>query len=77
MNIPHLDTIVTTKKGTHLPSKSSFTQNIILDCLRRDFTINAIYYDILKDNYLDYVKGMKDIKKRKNLYSRFASSNLL
>ncbi|MDD4350903.1 MAG: hypothetical protein PHP83_01820 [Clostridia bacterium] len=53
------------KKGTHLPSKSSFTQNIILDCLRRDFTINAIYYDILKDNYLDYVKGIKDIKKRK------------
>lgn len=52
------------KKGTHLPSKSSFTQNIILDCLRRDFTINAIYFDILNNKYLDYVKGIHDIKKR-------------
>ena len=33
------------------------------DVLRRDFTINALYYDPLQEHVIDYVGGMKDIKK--------------
>ncbi len=33
------------------------------DVLRRDFTINALYYDPLQEVVIDYVDGMKDIKK--------------
>ncbi len=32
------------------------------DCLRRDFTINALYYDINKKEIIDLVGGVKDIK---------------
>lgn len=34
------------------------------DVLRRDFTLNALYYDTSKQFIIDYVGGMKDIKKR-------------
>jgi len=33
------------------------------DVMRRDFTINALYYDPLQEQVIDYVGGMKDIKK--------------
>lgn len=33
------------------------------DVLRRDFSINALYYDPLTQQVIDYVNGMKDIKK--------------
>lgn len=33
------------------------------DVQRRDFTINALYYDPLQEQVIDYVGGMKDIKK--------------
>ena len=33
------------------------------DVLRRDFTINALYYDPLQEQVIDYVGGMRDIKK--------------
>ncbi len=33
------------------------------DVLRRDFTINALYYDPLQELVIDYVNGMRDIKK--------------
>lgn len=33
------------------------------DVLRRDFTLNALYYDPLQEQVIDYVGGMKDIKK--------------
>lgn len=32
------------------------------DALRRDFTINALFYDPLEDRILDYVGGQKDLK---------------
>ena len=32
------------------------------DVLRRDFSLNALYYDPIKDQCIDYVGGMKDIK---------------
>lgn len=34
------------------------------DALRRDFTLNALYYDPLKEQVIDYVGGLKDIQKR-------------
>ncbi|MBR5645629.1 MAG: polynucleotide adenylyltransferase PcnB [Treponema sp.] len=33
------------------------------DVLRRDFTLNALYYDPLAEQVIDYVNGMRDIKK--------------
>lgn len=33
------------------------------DVMRRDFTLNALYYDPLQEQIIDYVGGMRDIKK--------------
>ena len=33
------------------------------DVQRRDFTLNALYYDPVQEQVIDYVGGMKDIKK--------------
>ncbi len=33
------------------------------DVLRRDFTMNALYYDPLQEQIIDYVGGVRDIKK--------------
>ncbi len=35
------------------------------DALRRDFTVNALFYDPVKEEVWDYVHGMKDLKARK------------
>lgn len=34
------------------------------DALRRDFTINGIFYDPIKQIIIDYVEGLKDIKNK-------------
>lgn len=34
------------------------------DAQRRDFTLNALYYDPLKEQIIDYVGGVKDIQKK-------------
>jgi len=34
------------------------------DALRRDFTINGIFYDPIKDEIHDYVNGQKDLKEK-------------
>lgn len=33
------------------------------DVMRRDFSINALYYDPISEQVIDYVGGLKDIKK--------------
>ena len=33
------------------------------DVMRRDFTLNALYYDPLKEQVIDYMGGVEDIKK--------------
>ena len=33
------------------------------DVMRRDFTMNALYYDPLQEQVIDYVGGVRDIKK--------------
>jgi len=34
------------------------------DVQRRDFTLNALYYDPIKEHVIDYVGGIKDLKSR-------------
>ena len=50
--------------GTHTPEKIQFVDKIETDCLRRDFTINSLYYDIVDNRILDFVKGQKDLESR-------------
>lgn len=35
------------------------------DVQRRDFSLNALYYDPIKEQIIDYVGGVRDIKKRR------------
>ncbi|PIE97392.1 MAG: polynucleotide adenylyltransferase [Treponema sp.] len=35
------------------------------DVRRRDFSINALYYDPLKNQVIDYVNGVRDLQKKK------------
>lgn len=50
--------------GVHTPNQCTFTDNMLLDAKRRDFTCNALYYDILKDEIVDVVGGVKDIENK-------------
>ncbi len=50
--------------GEHSPEKVEFITSIDEDAKRRDFTINAIYYDINKDEIIDFYHGVDDIKKK-------------
>lgn len=45
------------------PDAVEFT-NAKEDALRRDFTINALFYDPMTEKILDYVDGQKDMKER-------------
>jgi len=45
------------------PGKVSFT-DAQTDASRRDFTVNAVFYDPLKNKIIDFVGGVDDIKKR-------------
>lgn len=48
--------------GSHLPNNVEFTHDISVDAKRRDFTCNAIYYDINKGKIIDPLNGVTDIK---------------
>lgn len=48
-------------RGTHAPAAVWFTQDIVLDAKRRDFTCNAVYYDIKNQKFVDPLGGMADI----------------
>lgn len=41
-----------------------FHKDIKVDAMRRDFTINAIYWNPKHNNFLDPVKGIKDLKNK-------------
>ncbi len=45
------------------PDKISFT-SAENDALRRDFTINGMFFDPIKNEVLDFVNGQKDLKKK-------------
>lgn len=49
--------------GLHRPAEVRFTKDIKKDALRRDFKINAIYYDILSEKYVDPIGGVQDLMK--------------
>lgn len=44
------------------PDKIEFSNNLLDDLSRRDFTINSIAYDPIKDEIIDPYKGQKSIK---------------
>lgn len=50
--------------GKHVPKTVDFVEDIREDARRRDFTINAIYYDINKDEIIDIYSGIYDLQKR-------------
>ena len=50
--------------GKHCPIKVERTEDIKEDASRRDFTINAIYYNINKDEIVDFYHGVVDAKQK-------------
>ncbi len=52
-------------RGKHTPEKIYFTNDIQKDAKRRDFTMNAVYYDVARRALVDPLGGIKDIEKRK------------
>lgn len=53
------------QNGRHTPEDVVFIKDIREDALRRDFTVNAVYYDIMKGQIVDPLgKGVEDISKK-------------
>jgi len=50
--------------GNHAPAEVRFSANIREDALRRDFTADAIYYDIKTGDYADPLGGISDIQNK-------------
>ena len=52
-------------RGTHVPVEIFFTEDITLDARRRDFTVNAIYYDIAAETFVDPLGGIPAIREKR------------
>ncbi len=52
-------------RGTHQPTETFFTTDICLDAKRRDFTANAVYYDIKNGQFVDPLDGITAIKEKR------------
>lgn len=52
------------KETSHKPKFIQYVDNIKDDLSRRDFTINAIAYDINKEEYIDPFNGKEDIENK-------------
>ena len=50
--------------GSHMPVDIAFTNDRDIDSDRRDFDINAIYYDLLEGTYHDKHHGMDSLKNK-------------
>lgn len=50
--------------GAHSPERVEFVDDIEADASRRDFSINAMYYDVLGHQILDFYDGVKCVKNR-------------
>ena len=50
---------------SHNPSSIEFINNLEEDARRRDFRINAIYYDIKNGSFIDPLGGIEDLRDRK------------
>lgn len=51
--------------GAHIPVDVNFVLSPIEDSERRDFTINALYYDIVEGVVHDFYFGLEDLKKKR------------
>lgn len=52
-------------RGEHTPAETFFTNDIFSDARRRDFTCNAVYYDIKENSYSDPLGGIAAIKEKR------------
>ncbi len=52
-------------RGIHVPVETFFTEDITLDARRRDFTANAVYYDIRQGVFVDPLNGIAAIKEKR------------
>lgn len=52
-------------RGIHVPVETFFTDNIRLDAKRRDFTANAVYYDIAQDTFENPLDGIAAISEKR------------
>lgn len=50
--------------GSHTPTRVENTKDISKDAMRRDFSINSIYYNINKDEIVDFYHGIVDLKQK-------------
>lgn len=50
--------------GAHAPDTVTFTDDIKVDALRRDFSSNALYYDIVKGEVVDPLQCIDDVKNK-------------
>ncbi len=52
-------------RGEHTPSETFFTTDILLDAKRRDFTANAVYYDVAAETFVDPLQGIPAIVQKR------------
>lgn len=50
--------------GGHRPAVVTHCTDIAVDASRRDFTVNAIYYDVKRDEIVDPLNGLNDLKNK-------------
>ena len=53
-----------TLDGSHSPNNIVFNVDIKEDYLRRDFTVNGLYYDIQNDKIIDMDKSLSDLENK-------------
>ncbi len=51
-------------RGVHTPCEIQFTDDIEIDARRRDFTCNAVYYDVKNARFVDPLQGIPDVKNK-------------
>ena len=51
-------------KGSHTPTRVERTSDILEDSKRRDFSVNSLYYNINKDEIVDFYHGIIDLKQK-------------
>ena len=52
-------------RGVHVPVEIHFTEDIHRDARRRDFTCNAVYYDIQANDFVDPLDGITAIHEKR------------
>ena len=52
-------------RGQHVPTEIFFTNDITVDARRRDFTANAVYFDIKAGTFVDPLNGITAIQEKR------------